>query len=136
MSIEAGKSRFESMGAVEESADLDKAAEGVMKSAYSLGRQKCSACSRVYVHKKVEAPVDSLEEAVGEFNKVNYGLTAGIFSRDERELQYFFNEIETDVLYANRRSGATTGAWPGVQSFCDWKKSGSTGKGGCGPYYV
>ncbi|MCK4932417.1 MAG: aldehyde dehydrogenase family protein [Candidatus Aminicenantes bacterium] len=212
-------------------ADIDQAAEGVMKSAYGLSGQKCSACSRVYVHKKVEtefldkliaqirqikigdpaerdvymgpiinqsametfkawadisrkegkiltggsvltegtygkgyfveptlvtgfpkdhrifheelflpflveAPVDSLEEAVTECNKVNYGLTAGIFSRDERELQYFFNEIETGVLYANRRSGATTGAWPGVQSFCGWKKSGSTGKGGCGPYYV
>ncbi len=216
---------------VTKSADLDKAAEGVMKSAYGLGGQKCSACSRVYVHKKVEAefldklvgliqtikigdpaergvylgplinqsavetfkawaqisrkegkiliggnvliegdfgkgyfteptlvtgfpkdhrifyeelflpflveaPVDSLEEAVAESNKVNYGLTAGIFSQDEGEIQYFFDEIETGVLYANRRSGATTGAWPGVQSFCGWKKSGSTGKGGCGPYYV
>jgi 1-pyrroline-5-carboxylate dehydrogenase len=40
------------------------------------------------------------------------------------------------VLYANRRSGATTGAWPGIQSFCGWKGSGTTGKGGLGPYYV
>ena len=39
---------------VAESADLDMAADGVMKSAYGLGGQKCSACSRVYVHKKVE----------------------------------------------------------------------------------
>jgi 1-pyrroline-5-carboxylate dehydrogenase len=216
---------------ITESADLEKASEGVMKSAYGLGGQKCSACSRVYVHKKVEAEfldkliahiqrinigdpaerdvylgplinqsavetfkvwadisraegkilaggnvltegdfkkgyfveptlvagfpkdhrifheelflpflvedsVDSLEEAVAECNKVNYGLTAGIFSQDQGEIQYFFDEIETGVLYANRRSGATTGAWPGVQSFCGWKKSGSTGKGGCGPYYV
>jgi len=29
-----------------------------------------------------------------------------------------------------------TGAWPGVQSFTGWKGSGSSGKGGCGPYYV
>ena len=35
---------------VMENADLDQAAEGVMKSAYGLGGQKCSACSRVYVH--------------------------------------------------------------------------------------
>ena len=35
-----------------------------------------------------------------------------------------------------RRTGATTGAWPGVQAFCGWKGSGSTGKGGCGPYYA
>lgn len=216
---------------VTESANLEMAAEGVMKSAYGLSGQKCSACSRVYVHKNVEAeflekltalirtikigdpadrdvflgplinqsavetfkawadisrnegkilaggnvleegdfkkgyfveptlvtgfqkdhrifyeelflpflveaPVDSLEEAVAECNKVDYGLTAGIFSQDQGEIQYFFDEIETGVLYANRRSGATTGAWPGVQSFCGWKKSGSTGKGGCGPYYV
>jgi 1-pyrroline-5-carboxylate dehydrogenase len=84
----------------------------------------------------VEAPVDSLREAVEECNKVNYGLTAGIFSTDKDEVDYFFNEIESGVLYANRRSGATTGAWPGVQPFCGWKNSGSTGKGGCGPYYV
>ena len=216
---------------VTEKADLNMAAEGVMKSAYGLGGQKCSACSRVYVHKNVEeefirillenikkikignpaerdiylgplinqkaldtykewtdicardgniltggrvltegsfakgfyvepvlvteipkdhrvfheelflpflveAPVDSLEEAVEECNKVDYGLTAGIFSQDEEEVEYFFNEVESGVLYANRRSGATTGAWPGVQPFCGWKKSGSTGKGGCGPYYV
>jgi 1-pyrroline-5-carboxylate dehydrogenase len=216
---------------VTENADLDMAAEGVMKSAFGLGGQKCSACSRVYVHKNVEktflekllertrqikigdpaqrdiylgplinqraldtfrkwtdicrkegtiiagghvlsegpfakgffvdptiiggmpkehpifheelflpllveAPVDSLQEAVKECNKVDYGLTAGIFSKDKKEIEYFFNEMESGVLYANRRSGATTGAWPGVQPFCGWKKSGSTGKGGCGPYYI
>ncbi len=216
---------------ITENADLNQAAEGVMKSAYGLGGQKCSACSRIYVHRKVEeeflekllnhirlitigdpterdiylgpiinqramdtfrsasdicqnegkilhgghvltggifdngfyveptlvtglpkdhrffyeelflpflveAPVDSLEEGIEEGNKVNYGLTAGIFSQEEREIEYFFNEIESGVLYANRRTGATTGAWPGVQPFCGWKNSGSTGKGGCGPYYV
>jgi len=216
---------------VTENADLEMAAEGVMKSAYGLGGQKCSACSRVYVHKKVEeqfleklvgkimqikigdptkkdvylgpminqkavdkfklwmeicknegkiliggdvltkgdfgkgffveptlvtgmpkdhtifveelflpllteASVDSLEEAIKECNKADYGLTAGIFSQDEDEINYFFNRIETGVLYANKRTGATTGAWPGVQPFCGWKNSGSSGKGGCGPYYV
>jgi 1-pyrroline-5-carboxylate dehydrogenase len=40
------------------------------------------------------------------------------------------------VLYTNRRSGATTGAWPGIQSFGGWKGSGTTGRGGLGPYYV
>ena len=39
-------------------------------------------------------------------------------------------------MYVNRRAGATTGAWPGIQSFCGWKSSGLTGKGGLGPYYV
>jgi 1-pyrroline-5-carboxylate dehydrogenase len=213
-------------------ADLDAAAEGVMKSAFGLQGQKCSACSRVYVQKKVKnkfmdlllektakikigdpsqrdvylgpvinrsaydkfaavvseakdgngsivaggeqitaeefangffvqptivdglprhhrlfyeelflpvlavATVDALEEAIKLSNKAEYGLTAGIYTKDKKELDYFFNHIEAGVTYANRRSGATTGAWPGVNSFCGWKGSGSTGKGACGPYYV
>jgi 1-pyrroline-5-carboxylate dehydrogenase len=40
------------------------------------------------------------------------------------------------VTYCNRRGGATTGAWPGVQSFGGWKCSGSSGKAALGPYYV
>jgi 1-pyrroline-5-carboxylate dehydrogenase len=35
-------------------ADLDAAAEGVMKSAFGLQGQKCSACSRIYVHESVK----------------------------------------------------------------------------------
>jgi 1-pyrroline-5-carboxylate dehydrogenase len=212
------------------SADLDSAAEGVMRSAFSLQNQKCSATSRVYVHRQVLAPfldrliektrairmgdpserdvffgpvineraverferavtqarkegsvllggarlsggifergyfvaptiarlpldstlfreelfapfvaigeVASLDQAIAETNRVEYGLTAGIFSRDESEIARFFDEVEAGVCYANKRTGATTGAWPGAQPFCGWKGSGSTGKGGCGPYYV
>jgi 1-pyrroline-5-carboxylate dehydrogenase len=212
------------------SADLDAAAEGIVRSAFSLQNQKCSATSRVYVHRSVApallerliertgaismgdpterdvffgpvinqrsverfewaveqargqgtilhggerlkggvfdwghfvAPtivklplesslyreelfvpflavgeVESLDQALAEANKVEYGLTAGIFSADRREVERFFDEIEAGVCYANKRTGATTGAWPGAQPFCGWKGSGSTGKGGCGPYYV
>lgn len=212
------------------SADLDAAAEGVMRSAFGLQNQKCSATSRVYVDRKVAAPflerlvektrairmgdpterdvyfgpvinqraveryeravaqaraegtivlggerlkggvfdkghfvaptiatlpltsslyreelfvpflaigeVSGLDEAIAESNAAEYGLTAGIFSADQREVERFFDEIEAGVCYANKRSGATTGAWPGAQAFCGWKGSGSTGKGGCGPYYV
>jgi 1-pyrroline-5-carboxylate dehydrogenase len=212
------------------SADLDAAAEGVMRSAFSLQNQKCSATSRVYVHQAVAAPflerllertremrvgdpsardvffgpvindravaryeravaqaraegivlcggarltggvfdrghfvaatvallplqsslfreelfvpflavaeVGSLDEALTQANAVDYGLTAGIFSGDPAEVERFFDEIEAGVCYANKRTGATTGAWPGAQPFCGWKGSGSTGKGGCGPYYV
>jgi 1-pyrroline-5-carboxylate dehydrogenase len=214
------------------SADLDKAAEGVMRSSFGMGGQKCSACSRAYVHHEVfdkfvellvektkaivmgdpteratylgplvnekavkryeewiervqqdggkvltggkrrvdgkfergwyveptvivdlpldhplfyteifapvlpVGPVQSLEHALELSNRAEYGLTAGIFSEKQEEIDKFFNEIESGVLYVNRRSGATTGAWPGVQSFCGWKGSGSSGKGGCGPYYV
>jgi 1-pyrroline-5-carboxylate dehydrogenase len=80
--------------------------------------------------------VASLDEALAEANAVDYGLTAGIFSRDDGEVARFLDEIEAGVVYVNRRAGATTGAWPGIQSFCGWKSSGSTGKGGLGPYYV
>ena len=212
------------------SGDLDAAAEGVMRSAFSLQNQKCGATSRVYVHHDVAdafisrlletvqvmrmgdpserdvffgpvinqraveryqravaqarsegtilvgghrlagglfdrgyfvAPtvarlplssslyreelfvpflavgeVASLDQALDETNAVEYGLTAGIFSGDPREVERFFDEVEAGVCYANKRTGATTGAWPGAQPFCGWKGSGSTGKGGCGPYYV
>ncbi len=212
-------------------ADLDKAAEGVMRSAFGYSGQKCSACSRVYVEKPVYnefieklvektkaakvgdptakdtfvgpvinersvekyldaaeearrdgkvyfggnrlqedpyaagtyvepavvgdlphdhrlfseelfvpfvavAPVESLDEALKLANQTEYGLTAGVYSEDEQEVRQFFDNIEAGVTYANRRGGATTGAWPGAQSFCGWKGSGSTGKGGLGPYYV
>lgn len=212
-------------------ADLEMAAEGCMKSAFGLSGQKCSALSRVYVHKSVKdqflkllvekaekikigdpilvdtyvGPVinqkawdrhmkavseakkdgkillggediraqgafkdgyfvqpvvaelprghrlfsdelfspflsidtfDTLEEAIEVSNSVPLGLTGGIFSQDKKDVEYFFDHMEAGVLYSNRRTGATTGAWPGVQSFCGWKGSGSTGKGGCGPYYV
>jgi 1-pyrroline-5-carboxylate dehydrogenase len=211
-------------------ADLDAAAEGVMRSAFGLQNQKCSATSRVYVHESVHAkfmelllakteaivigdpsqrdvylgpvineravaryeravaqartegtvhcggrrltegalakgfyvaptvatlPLESslfreelfvpflavaavptLDAALAEANKGEYGLTAGIFSNDPLEVEHFFEQVEAGVCYANKRSGATTGAWPGAQPFTGWKGSGSTGKGGCGPYYV
>jgi 1-pyrroline-5-carboxylate dehydrogenase len=211
-------------------ADLDKAVDGVARSAFGFSGQKCSACSRVYVERPVYdefvtrltekaktlkvgdpaerdvyvgpviddkavarfdeavnaaqggniraggarltdgdyakgsfveptvidglpadhdlfrrelflplvtvAPVDSLAEAIERANDTEYGLTAGIFSEDKAEIDTFFDKIEAGVVYANRRGGATTGAWPGCQSFCGWKGSGSTGKGGLGPYYV
>jgi 1-pyrroline-5-carboxylate dehydrogenase len=80
--------------------------------------------------------VPGYDAALAEANAVPYGLTAGVFSREEAELDRFLDEIEAGVVYVNRRAGATTGAWPGIQSFCGWKSSGLTGKGGLGPYYV
>jgi 1-pyrroline-5-carboxylate dehydrogenase len=215
---------------VMDTADIDMAAEGVMKSAFGLQNQKCSATSRVYVHKLVAkefiealvaktqqivigdpserdvyfgpvinaqaveryeravaqakaegtlllggtrltrgaqakghyvspaiatlpldsslfrtelfAPllaigeISSFDEAIAESNRTEYGLTAGIYSGSEEEVARFFDEIQAGVCYANKRTGATTGAWPGAQAFTGWKGSGSSGKGGCGPYYV
>jgi 1-pyrroline-5-carboxylate dehydrogenase len=213
------------------SANLDDAAEGVMRSAFGMGGQKCSACSRLYLHKSVYqpfmellvektsklkigdpttretflgplindnavkkyeravragrksgrvvfggrtlkkdpfahgyfvepaiidrlpkdsflfrdeffapvlavAPVKSLDEAIALANDGEYGLTAGVFTNEEGEEKKFFASIEAGVTYCNRRGGATTGAWPGVQSFGGWKNSGSSGKSALGPYYV
>ncbi len=213
-----------------DTADLDAAVDGVWKSAWGLQNQKCSACSRVYLHRDIAeefterllaktreivigdpseadvylgpvinegsvrtyeravaqareegeiligghqltegalgkgnyvAPtmvkvpltstlfteeffvpflavgvIDSLDQALEEANKAEYGLTAGLFSQKEDEIAQFYDEIEAGVTYVNKRTGATTGAWPGAQPFCGWKGSGGSGKGGCGPYYV
>ena len=87
-------------------ADLDRAVTGIIRSAFVMGGQKCSALSRLYVHESAE------------------------------DVQWFFNEIEAGVLYANRPQGATTGAWPGYQPFGGWKGSGSTGKAIASFYYL
>jgi 1-pyrroline-5-carboxylate dehydrogenase len=216
---------------VSRKADLEEAAEGIMRSAFGFGGQKCSANSRVYVEKPVHdelirmlvektekisigdpmlrenwlgpiideravdrhqkavsearrdgkvyiggehlsegalargfyveptvvgdlpathrlfqdelfAPftavqaVESLDEALRLANDSTYGLTAGVYSEDQAEVDRFLDEIEAGVLYVNRRAGATTGAWPGVQAFGGWKGSGSTGKSGLSIYYV
>ena len=216
---------------VSRKADLEEAAEGIVRSAFGFGGQKCSANSRVYVEKPVHdelvrllvekteaitigdpllrenwlgpiidqravdrhqtavgearkdgrvfvggerlmdrgmergyfveptvvgdlpadhrlfrdelfAPftavhaVDSFEEAIRLANDSVYGLTAGVYSEDKDEVQKFLDTVEAGVLYVNRRAGATTGAWPGVQAFGGWKGSGSTGKAGLSMYYV
>lgn len=209
-------------------ADLDRAAQGVARSAFGLQGQKCSACSVVYVDEKVKAefieklvafagklvvgdprkaetfmgPVygdatvgrfqaalsevegkgkvhfggaalgqgfannyvlptvveldgpgrltrdelfmpfvvvrgfDSLDAAIEEGNDIAYGLSAGIFTNDQKELRHFLDTAEAGVLYANRASGATTGAWPGAQPFCGWKGTGVSGKGGLGSWFL
>lgn len=78
----------------------------------------------------------TIEQALDMANDVPFGLTAGIFSRDEEEIQYFLEHIEAGCTYVNRPTGITTGAWPGVNVFCGWKGSGGGGKGFLGPYYV
>jgi 1-pyrroline-5-carboxylate dehydrogenase len=80
--------------------------------------------------------VDSLDEALRLANDSTYGLTAGVYSEEPAEVERFLDEIEAGVLYVNRRAGATTGAWPGVQPFGGWKGSGSTGKNIGGLYTV
>jgi 1-pyrroline-5-carboxylate dehydrogenase len=80
--------------------------------------------------------VASLDEALARANAVPFGLTAGLFSRDDEEIERFLGGVEAGVVYVNRAAGATTGAWPGVQPFGGWKRSGTAGKAGGGPYYL
>ena len=80
--------------------------------------------------------VASLAAGIAQGNKVVYGLAAGIYSRDKSELETFYRTAEAGALYANRRSGATTGAWPGYQTLCGWKGSGVDGRGSLGPFTI
>jgi 1-pyrroline-5-carboxylate dehydrogenase len=80
--------------------------------------------------------VPSLEKAIMLANSSNYGLTAGIMSRSQAEVDYFMDNIEAGTVYANRRSGATTAAMVGSQPFVGWKMSGNTGKATGGIYYL
>ena len=79
---------------------------------------------------------EGLDEAIRQCNDSVYGLTAGIYSNKEEEINWFLDNIECGVVYVNRSIGATTGAMVGCQSFGGWKESGTTGKGTGGPYYL
>jgi 1-pyrroline-5-carboxylate dehydrogenase len=79
--------------------------------------------------------VKSIKDAMVLANDVDYGLTAGFYGSNE-EVEWFFDQIQAGVTYANRPQGATTGAWPNFQPFGGWKGSGSTGKNSGGHYYL
>ena len=57
---------------VTQSADLEKATDGVMRAAFGYGGQKCSACSRVYVQKQI-AP-QFLEKLISKTQNLKIGL--------------------------------------------------------------
>ena len=92
--------------------------------------------NELFVPFLIVAHYSTLQEAVEYANQSDFGLTAGIFSEDAGEMDYFFSHVRAGVTYANRAGGATTGAWPGSQSFTGWNASGSTGRGSGGPYYL
>jgi 1-pyrroline-5-carboxylate dehydrogenase len=79
---------------------------------------------------------DDFDEAIKLANKSQYGLTAGIFSEDKKQLEEFFEKIQAGTVYANRESSATTAALVQSQPFVGWKGSGITGKGAGGEYYL
>ena len=83
------------------------------------------------------APVDSLDEALRLANDTVPRPDGRLLQRGPgRGRRSSSTRIEAGVVYVNRRAGATTGAWPGVQPFGGWKGSTATGKAGGGFYYV
>jgi 1-pyrroline-5-carboxylate dehydrogenase len=81
-------------------------------------------------------PVASLDHALELANGLVFGLTAGLYAEDPAEIARFERGIKAGVIYVNREAGATTGAWPGIQSFGGWEGSGSTGRGAGGLHYL
>ncbi|MGA2841471.1 MAG: aldehyde dehydrogenase family protein, partial [Steroidobacteraceae bacterium] len=79
--------------------------------------------------------VPDREHAMLLANRSEFGLTAGFYGAAD-EIDWFFENIEAGVTYANRSLGATTGAWPGYQAFAGWKGSSSTGKAIGSFYYL
>ena len=79
---------------------------------------------------------ENFDDAIKLANSTNYGLTAGIFTQDKKQLDEFFEKIEAGVVYANRDASATTAALVRSQPFGGWKDSGISGKGSGGEYYL
>ncbi len=79
---------------------------------------------------------DNFDDAIKLANNTEYGLTAGIFSNDQKQLDEFFSKIQAGVVYTNRYASATTAALVSSQPFVGWKHSGSTGKGAGGENYL
>ncbi|REJ08356.1 aldehyde dehydrogenase family protein [Microbacterium bovistercoris] len=77
---------------------------------------------------------DTLDEAIDIVNDIDYGLTSGIHSLDEDEVQQWLARIEAGNVYVNR---GTTGAIVQRQPFGGWKKAavGAGTKAG-GPNYL
>lgn len=76
----------------------------------------------------------SLDEAIDIVNETPYGLTSGLFSLDDREIEKWLNKIIAGNLYINR---STTGAVVERQPFGGTKDSSfGTGFKAGGPNYL
>ncbi|MEU1305014.1 aldehyde dehydrogenase family protein [Streptomyces shenzhenensis] len=79
--------------------------------------------------------VPSFAEALRAANATPMGLTAGIYTGDLEEARTFLHGIEAGCVDVNVPGHATTGWWPGPQTFGGWKASGSTGTHTLGKWY-
>jgi RHH-type proline utilization regulon transcriptional repressor/proline dehydrogenase/delta 1-pyrroline-5-carboxylate dehydrogenase len=76
---------------------------------------------------------DDLDDAIDIANEVDYGLTSGLHSLDEREIAIWRERIEAGNAYINR---GTTGAIVQRQPFGGWKQSVFGYAKAGGPNYV
>ncbi len=75
-------------------------------------------------------------DAITEANSIEYGLTAGLYSKNTKEIRAFESAIEAGTAYINRDTSATTGAIVGLHTFVGWKGSSIGGKGSGSKYYL
>jgi 1-pyrroline-5-carboxylate dehydrogenase len=75
------------------------------------------------------ARYSDFKDAVRLANRTEYGLTAGLYTKDKKEIEYFNDNIEFGTVYVNRDVSATTGAVVGQQTFVGWKGSSLSSKG-------
>jgi 1-pyrroline-5-carboxylate dehydrogenase len=80
--------------------------------------------------------VSSFDEGLQAANAVPLGLTAGVYTSDREEARRFLERIEAGCINVNVPGHATTGWFPGPQTFGGWKGSASTGKHAYGKWYV
>jgi len=73
-----------------------------------------------------------LEEAIDLFNSTEYGLTGGIFSQSQDDIDYLLDHLEAGNLYVNR---PCTGARVAIEPFGGMKLSGTGPKAGS-RYYL
>ncbi|WP_232422541.1 aldehyde dehydrogenase family protein, partial [Bacteriovorax sp. DB6_IX] len=71
--------------------------------------------------------VDGLDEAIEVFNSVEYGLTGGIFSQSQDDIDYCVSKMQVGNIYVNR---PITGARVGIEPFGGFKMSGTGPKAG------
>jgi 1-pyrroline-5-carboxylate dehydrogenase len=94
------------------------------------------------MHEELFVPILALgtfknfDEALQKANDVEFGLTAGLYSKNRGEIKEFKKRIQAGVVYINRRTSATTGAIVGMHAFGGWKGSGLTGKGTGSRHYL
>jgi len=79
--------------------------------------------------------VPDFEAALAAANATDMGLTAGIYTGDLDQARAFLEQIEAGCVDVNVPGHATTGWWPGPQTFGGWKASGTTGKQTLGKWY-